>query len=507
MVKQLDISAFIRKIKKTLFRWLVAAVLAGLAVLFIHWLLLPERGKAIAMIGYGYTGIEYGNNPLGNRFDPDEIKSAEVIRAAGESLQRTFSDEEVERIREHIYISGSVPENVIDQIVTYRSDIADSQVSMTANIRKSAYYPTRYQVWFDCKGAGFGGREGDALFRAVLDSYRNWFYEEYGYNASVEDSMRAFDYREYDYDNAVMVFESDLTLLRSYLSALAEKDSTRFVSQETGYSFLDLANAVDVICSEDLSRARSYILYNNLTRHKQEKIDYYNFKLQKAEQDLKAEEERLEVLSELIDGYEKTQAVIAGNTAAGSYSVTRETVEGDVAQSGEEEEEAAAAYPSAAAGDVFVYQVSQQSDTYDSLISQRVSCETSIAKLQEEMDYYSERMQKYRANANAGNADMAEEMLAHMDEKVVKLLDDTTRTAKDFYENVWLKNAVQELEMSGSSGLHAGKLFRASMLDVIAVEAVCLGLWILFGMVAVIRPERGNANVKTEEQAEAVQHE
>ena len=485
----------LQQMKRSLFKWLIVAVIAGLAVLLIHWLLLPERGMATAMIGYGYTGIESGRNPIGNCFDPNEIKNTDVIRAAGLAVQREFTDDEIKRIQECITIRGSVPSDVLSQIVSYESTIADSNVAVTTDIRKKSYYPTRFEVLFDYRSAGYGDNVGDALFDAILNSYHDWFYAEYGYSSSIESSMRAFDYQEYDYDNAVEVFDADLSLLQNYIAALASKDSTRFVSTETGYSFADLADAAKVIRNEDLSRVRSYILYNNLTRSREEKVNYYNFKLQKAERDLKVDQERLETLTALIEGYEKTQAVIAGNTAAGSYSVTTHTEEAAEAAEGEEGVPTVGT-TAPAAENVFVYQVSQQSDAYDSLVSQRISCETSIARRQEEIDYYNERMQKYSSSANAGSIEMAEEMLAGVDTKVSKLLDDTVRTSKDFYENVWLKNAVQKLSVSGGGGLHAGSTVRASLLDGIATEALIFGLWILLCLIKALRPQEEKKDAK-----------
>lgn len=93
------------------------------------------------------------------------------------------------------------------------------------------------------------------------------FYNNYGYNSSLESAVVSIDYTEYDYVDAVDVFDSSLGSLKNYIDELAASDNTRFRS-ETGYTFADLSSSIDTVRNEDLDWISSYITLNNVTKDK-----------------------------------------------------------------------------------------------------------------------------------------------------------------------------------------------------------------------------------------------
>ncbi|MBR6155555.1 MAG: hypothetical protein IKQ27_01240, partial [Lachnospiraceae bacterium] len=245
MKLELTLQQLIPQIRKRFVKWLIVSVVAGLLVLGVHYLSLPERNHVVGVINFSFAGIESGRSPIGNRFDPDEMRHPEVIHAAGlTAMGQSYTAEGLEMIRKCIHISSAAPVSALSDIVDYETTIGSDKVSMTTEIRKTSYYPTRYTLRFEYAAVGFTRSQGAAFLQAMMDEYQMRFMSEYGYNASIERSMRAFDYQDYDYDNAVQVLDSDLRLLGNYLNSLNAMDSARFVSTQTGYSFADLSDAV-----------------------------------------------------------------------------------------------------------------------------------------------------------------------------------------------------------------------------------------------------------------------
>ncbi|MCR5127694.1 MAG: hypothetical protein K6B69_06250 [Lachnospiraceae bacterium] len=480
MKLELTLQQLIPQIKKRFMKWLIVSIVAGLLVLGFHYMILPERNHVVGVINFSFSGIESGRSPIGNRFDPDEMRHAEVIHAAGlTAMGQSYTAEGVEMIRKCIHISSGAPLSALSDIVDYQTTIGSDKVSMTTEVRKTSYYPTRYTLRFDYAAVGFTRSQGAAFLQALMDEYQTRFMNEYGYNASIERSMRAFDYQDYDYDNAVQVLDSDLRLLGNYLNSLNAMDSARFVSTQTGYSFADLSDAVQTIRSEDLARIRSYLNTYCITRSKEEKINFYNFKIRSVERDIEVEQKQLETIGELIENYEKTTAVIAGNTS------TRQLEEGEMP---------------------VLYEVTQHSDTYDGLVSRKISSEARISSMKEQLDRYKELVKRYRNSVAGGSAEQVETMLQEASAKTDVLLDAAAVTAKEYYETVRMRQPMQVLTAPGDGGFPLGALIRSSMQDGIAVEALVFGVWILFSLIAVYVPEKTkmkkavtSAAVKTEE--------
>lgn len=450
---------------KRLFRpWLILAIAAAVAALAAYALTMPERGHVTAVVNYSYDGVESGLDPAGNRFDPAEIKSAKVIWRAADELGMQLNDDDVERIRKQITVIGSIPASALERTLEHDSIYGDKEISTTTTVRSSAYYPTQYTVSFDFEGIGYSAEQATSLLNAILTNYEAYFYKQYGYNESIEQSVQAIDYNGYDYDNALGVLDNSLVLLRGYLNRLANHDYTRFTSQTTGYSFSDLVGAIDTIRSEDIEWVSSYIVSNNVTKSRAEQIDYYNYRIDASEREQAVLQERLETLDALIEGYTKTNTVIL--SAAGA----------------------------AEGGEANGYEVSRQSDMYDSLINQRIACRTSLSETEEQIKFYQTRVERLGSSETTGNAAVVEEGLQAVDAKVKQLLADTNATADEYFRTVRLKRAFQVLSVS--SGLSAKRVVRSAMLDVIAAEAFIFGAYLIYATVLALTP-RG-AKIKKE---------
>lgn len=466
MESYLPMSKLLTQLRKHFRCWLLLAVGAGVIVLALHFVAMPQRGRMTAVVNYSYDGIELGADPTGNHFDPTELKSVPVIRRAADSLEMLLSDEEIERIRSEIMVIGSVPESVLDRVTAHESIYGEDEVSTTSAVQSTSYYPTQYTVTFDFKPLGYSAGQAESLFRAILSSYETYFFELYGYNASIERSVQAIDYGEYDYDRALDVLDNSLVLLRGYLNRLTAQDSTRFISQNSGYSFSDLTGAIDTIRSEDIEWISAYIISNNITKSRLEQIDYYNYRIEAARREQATLQARLGTLDALIEGYTKTSTVILSAVGA------------------------------AEGGEANGYEITRQSEMYDSLINQRIECQTSLSETQEQIRLYETRVERLNGATMTGNAAVVEEALQEVDGKVKRLLADTGVTAREYFENVHLQRAFQIVDVSNGSSLSLGRLISNSLRDGLAVEAFLFGAYTLYAIVSAVTPQKARTKAE-----------
>ena len=100
---------------------------------------------------------------------------------------------------------------------------------------RDRYYPTQYSIELDCRKAGLSRKDSVLFLNRLTEEYSNQFFENYGYNKSLENAVISIDYNDYDYVDAVSVFDSSLKSLKEYIDDLAKHDNIRFRSDQDVY--------------------------------------------------------------------------------------------------------------------------------------------------------------------------------------------------------------------------------------------------------------------------------
>ena len=449
--KKITVKDFIDAFFRRLPLWLFFSALVLAAVIAANYF-MKDRLVVTAVVNFSYDGIESGRDPVGNRFDEQEIKSESQIRAAAQAIARALSDEDVQTVRDALEVHGVVPVSIFESIIEYESIYGEDEIEKETNIRDSAYFPSQYTITFHYAQAGFSESQGTLFLGELLSSYEQYFYDRFGYNPSLEQSISSLDYEEYDYINAVDVLTNRLSSLRAYVASLSSQDNTRFVSEQTGYSFPDLVDAIDTIQNEDISWITSYIVTNNMTKEHDDLVNYYRFKIKDAEREIAQRESRLYTLIDQIAGYVKTNAIFLGL----------------VDNSAPQED-----------GSVSNYEFSQKSAMYDSMIREKVSCETAISETQEQIALYERRIERLLSGPATGDPEVVEEGLNRIASKVAQFLADTRQTSDEFFKTVWLKRAFQVLQEPQGFTLSAIGLLRDSLPTAFMAEAAVFGLFIL----------------------------
>ena len=402
-------------------------------------------------MNFSFDGIEDGLDPDGNRFDAEEIKSEEMLLAAAQDAGLSLSAEALKAVQSNTTVEGSVPENIIREITTQSSVFDGDAISVLSEQRQDAYYPTQYRVTLDYTAAGLTADQGNRLLDSLLRLYQTGFAGRYGYNAAIEQDLEKYDDTQFDYEESVKLLDAGLELLGGYTKQLADRDKGMYRSAETGYSFEDLQAAINTVRSQDISLLTSYLASNNVTNSWKEKADYYNYMIEDQQRARLALQERIDQLSSLIDSYAKTNAVVMGS---GTASANEEGV-------------------SAA------YQITQQSDMYDSLIRQRIELQTEVSEIDSQIQLYRKRVTELRTNSGSEEIAYVEEQLSAIRQKMSALQADVKKLANEYYENMGLDGAFQVLKRSEGTGLMPIEVIKASLGDGVAVEAVIFGIFLL----------------------------
>ena len=440
-----------QSLKRNFKRWLGGSVLALIVILALYTLIVNWTGICRATVHFKYDGVEYGFDPNGIRFDPADLKSAELLRRTSETLGEPLNEEELERIQNALEIRGTVNSETLDAILENQSVYGNNEILATTDVRADSYFPTEYEIVFRYKDAGFGATKASAYLTELLKTYESYFYDCYGYNTSLAQVISSIDYEQYDYIDAVEIFQNHLSSLRSYLSRLENQDNTRFVSSQTGYSFSDLIGTIDTLRAEDIQWVSSYITSNNITKDRGELIDYYRYKIEDAERVLVQQDSRLYTLNGLIENYVKTTAVFP--------------IVGDAGTSPD--------------GSDNTYEFSQPSQMYDTLINDKIACQTDLSQTREEITMLQERVERLQSTESTGSPALVEERLSLVKQKIDQLLENITLTADEFFKTVWLKDAVQIVSTPHVSTIAIARTVRQSLPALLIVEAVLFGLYVL----------------------------
>ena len=413
-----SLSTIFKKLKKYVLIWLVVAAVVFALVLGSTTIETMHRKPTLtALVSFTHDGIEKGLDPAGQDFNKDMIKNPVVIEKALTGLG--LSLEELDNVRKGITIEGLIPTDAMDQILTYKNvyENANSNNLQAAQAMLGVpYFPTEYKVSFNYSETSFNRKTAVEVINRILEEYKGYFFEIYGYNETLGNSVTALDISGYDYSEAVDVLKNSLTTMSNYLSQLSKDDKTRFRSSATGYTFADLYESVDTIKSIDLDKVSSYINVNNLTKDKTASIAYYEYRINELTRHKTSVEEQLNSVKESIKAYEKDQIIIFGN---GTDSTDTQST--------------------------------QTSEQYDLMIEQKLTLTSDLALTKQNINYYRERKIALETSSSDSKEKEKERIkqvdkqLEDVNDKITDIIEKVKITADDYYENVTFQNAYNIL--------------------------------------------------------------
>ena len=409
----ISFSTIFRKLKRYFAVWLMVSILVGGLIGGASMFFTTTSSNPVrAVVSFNYKGIEKGKNPDGTTFDWNTLKAPRIISEALEACE--MDPALLEAVRRGMEIEGKMPEDAYQRLNTYRNvyeNATSGQLSAANAMLDVSWFSTQYNLTFDYKEAEITRTEAVQLLNAMLDAYRDYFYEQFGYNEALGVSLSAQDYKDYDYAEAVDLFRDSLKQLNRYVTSLSNDDSTRFRSSVTGYTFADLKTAISSIQDLDLDLISSYLSVNNITKDKVRLQAYYEYRIENLERQQVTDQETLDAIEAAFDSYEKDQVIIFSDSVAN----TETTV---------------------------------SSEEYDKLINRRITAQANLSETKQSIDYYKQRLQTLKKNTIANSEDKIERIekdLEKVNKKVNDMIELVELTADDYYKNVSLGNAYNVL--------------------------------------------------------------
>lgn len=404
-------SAIFNCMKRFFLAWIALAILAVLLVsagtaTFSHQL----SSAPVSLIGFNYPNAEKGLTPNGDKLDVNTIKNPAVIEAALTKLG--YSLKEVDSIRNAISIDGVIPTDVVDKISVYKQALENSgSIQVAQSMLNVEYFPTKYKVTFDFTKTNFGDDEAAQVINTILECYRDYFFEQYGYSESIGNSLLAVDYSDYDYLVAVDTYTDTLISLQEKVNALRGRN---FRSTQTGYSFEDLSNSISTARAYDADALTAYILSNSVITNKGNMVSFYEYRIDELERQKKSAEENLKTIENSIVNYEKDSVVVHGSIS--EYDSNQYTT------------------------------ISQK---YDELFEQKQNAQKTVSSYSVKISECKARLDSVKkltdGKADEKDIEYVEKRVALLDETVRQLVDDVNTTIMEYHESVTFANAYSVL--------------------------------------------------------------
>lgn len=461
----ISVSSILKYLKKFVLMWLVISFIVGcLGVAVSGALTFIAKEPAKALVSFTYSGIEKGLDPKGRKFDINSMKNPNVIEKALTALDLDLKD--IETIRANISFDYKIPDDAYDKLTAYNS-VMDKATSGSLGAAQAmldvTYYPTQFTIYFDFGKAGYNRKTGVELLNTLLECYRDYFYEEYGYNEPLGVAINAAEYENYDYVQQVDLFRNSLRQVRSYLGSLSNDDNTTFRSSVTGYTFKDISEYAKTVSSIDLDRISSYISINNVTKDKDAAIAYYDYRIENLKRDEVEYKERIASIDASIDRYKKDSILIFGN---GTDTTNTE--------------------------------YATHSEQYDLLFKQKTTADANLAQTKQDINYYESRRAALQNNKNSSEANVkkVEADIASLSEKVKQIVELTENTADDYYENVQFAHAYNILipaTRSVSAGI--GSAISNAIKPLVVIELLIFVIYIMIVFISALKYEAAKNRV------------
>jgi len=261
----------LRGIIKTLGRGIsqiLALGLLGLSLSTVTYLLLEFKLTDVTRtrVTFSFDGFDKGEYPDHSRFQPDDLRTPEIILEAIKRQGLPASDTLQTEIRNALEIEAIFPESVLKQ----RDRLRNSGQT------PPLYVPDEYEMTLSLPhNSSISNRQREVLLRDIAEVFREHFtrtYEKLPTSfGSVFTTLSDSDFPDYE-----MEIAKDLNALTTFLEQ-RQAMANSYRSQSTNLSFNDLLENVNNLRQIEFNEVLGVIWQNGLSKDRRSsliKIDY-----------------------------------------------------------------------------------------------------------------------------------------------------------------------------------------------------------------------------------------
>lgn len=169
---------------RTILIVLVSCLLAGVILAVILHGANPEKNYATAKMEFTFPGAETGKGPDGKPFDPNALKSDEVLKAALQAAGMSYTAEDV---RKNLAVFGEYPGEYRKQMTEYIQLFDTPKVGEYSVV---GYHPTRYNVLLSGNlDSKLPAGQLTGLLNEIMKAYRNNMARAYAAETINEETL------------------------------------------------------------------------------------------------------------------------------------------------------------------------------------------------------------------------------------------------------------------------------------------------------------------------------
>lgn len=386
-------------------KWLIAlvTVLAIFASLVGTMWLSGSSEVAKLIVSLKFESISENKNPDGTAFAPYQMATPYILSDVLTEL-KLENRYTANQVRALVNFEPLVPEEVQKKY----------EFALEKEGESIVFYPNEFILSVKSnKAIGVDGAMAAKIANQIVESYIDYFGENYAENLPITNQLAAFDVEAYDYSDVSQVLHQQMDEMIQYITRLSVIDPT-FRSKHTGFSFVEILETISIIDEVELNRMDSLISSYKLTKDPTRLMIYYQYMIEqlKLERDKRA-----------------TETATSKSTLASIENSSNKTLE---ALTGKLEEK------------------DDKTSYFNSLILKTASVGTTSAELSQDIKFYESELNDLKT----GNFKTGESR-ATVENEVVKLIPQikdnmnewiqiSNDTAQEFYDKK-MSNAILPL--------------------------------------------------------------
>jgi len=430
--------------------------------LFVPQINIGTKGSVQTAVKLYFSGIEVGQTPSGTNYDINEMKSAEILRNAIDSMDLGKRSIPVEALKASISFQAVVPDEVAKTLKDLE-EIKNDQVRMEI-LKNLNGYSNVFVVRLNLPNRlGINEEEGRVLLDSIVFQYKKQLIKQYGEEQVLADVFADdLDLSKYDYIEAANILNGQLQRMESFVQNRMQKTSVQ--STASGMNQADLQSALLSIRTVDMERIFTLIGTHYLTKDPEKTVAVYEQLVEDKQKEAAQYQEEAAVIKNAIQGFKKEeQAIVLGGDNRGE-PITLQS----------------------------------ENKQYNEFVTQYIIAGTNAASAREDAKYYASEAERFRGavSLNSAGSNPAEkqvtESIALLQEKLIYWTDVINKTAEDYYSQTNYQQYLEQLLPARSYAPLTQGISAARIAGIAALLGLVLGFFfVLFR--SYMRGELGNA--------------